>query len=73
MTILESHRRNRYQLAGMVCSLIFMDNVVRKLGGIRESAWCWLASGRTEVIFRSGVLTLACQFLFWSGVVRRKK
>jgi len=37
---------------------------------LRESVWCWLASGRTEVIFLSGALSLACQFLFWPGIVR---
>jgi hypothetical protein len=37
---------------------------------IRELVWCWLASGRMEVIFLSGTLSLACQFLFWSRIVR---
>jgi hypothetical protein len=37
----------------MVCALIFLDNVFRKMGGPGESAWWWLASGRTEVILFS--------------------
>jgi hypothetical protein len=57
----------------MVCSLIFMDNLLRKMGATGESFWFWLVSGTTEVIFLSGVLTVVCQFLFRSTVVRRKK
>ena len=69
-TIRQSHRLDGYQLAGMLCLLIFVDNLLRRIGEPGESVWCWLASGRMEVIFLCGALSLTCQFLFWSGIVR---
>jgi len=67
------HRKlDRYQFGSMVCALIFLDNILRKMGGPGESVWFWLASGTTEVIVVSGVLTVVCQFLFWATAVRRK-
>jgi hypothetical protein len=66
------HRLDRYQFGSMVCGLIFLDNVFRKMGGPGESAWWWLASGRTEVILLSAGSMLTCQFLFWSGIVERE-
>jgi hypothetical protein len=70
MAIRQSHRLDGYQLAGILCFLVFLDNLLRRNGGAGESVQCWLASGRTEVIFLSGALSLACQFLFWPGIVR---
>jgi hypothetical protein len=69
----ESQQRYRYLFGSMVCSLICMDNVLRKMGATGETVWFWLASGTTQVIFLSGVLTVVCQFLFWATAVRRKK
>ena len=72
-TVRESQQRYRYQFGSMVCSLIFMDNVMRKMGASGESSWFWLASGKTNVIFLSGILIVVCQFQFWSTVVWRKR
>ena len=72
-TVRESQQRYRYQFGSMVCSLIFMDNVMRKMGDSGESSWFWLASGQTNVIFLSGILIVVCQFQFWSTVVWRKR
>jgi hypothetical protein len=62
---------DRYQLGSLVCALILLDNVLRKMGGPGESDWWWLASGRTEVILLSAGAMLACHFRFWSGMVER--
>ena len=72
LRIRRDHRLDRYQSGSMVCALIFLDNVFRKMGGPGESAWWWLASGRTEVILLSAGSMLTCQFLFWSGIVERE-
>ena len=60
---------DRYQLGSLVCALILLDNVLRKIGGPGESDWWWMASGRTEVILLSAGAMLACHFRFRSGMV----
>jgi hypothetical protein len=69
-TTREIRRWEIYQLSSMLCVLVVLDNLLRRIGGPGESAWWWLASGRWEVIILFGVLSLGCQLLFWSGVVR---
>ncbi len=59
-----------YQLGAMLCFLIFADNLLGRIEGPGESMWLWLRSGRWELIFVSGVLSVVCQLLFWSGIVR---
>ncbi len=54
----------------MLCLLVLLDNLLRRTGGAGESEW-WLASGKMEVIFVSGILSLAYQLRFWSGMVRQ--
>jgi len=58
-----------YQLAAMLCFLIFADNLLERIEGPGETMWLWLRSGRWELIFVSGVLSVVCQLLFWSGIV----
>jgi hypothetical protein len=58
-----------YQLAAMLCFLIFADNLLGRIEGPGETMWLWLRSGRWELIFVSGVLSVVCQLLFWSGIV----
>jgi len=72
LKVLRHRKLDRYQFGSIVCALIFVDNVLRKMGGPGESVWWWLASGRIEVILLSGGLMLACQFVFWSKVIGRK-
>jgi hypothetical protein len=38
-----------------------------------ESDWWCLASGRNDVLVLSAGLMLACQFLYWSGIVMGAK
>ena len=66
------HRKlDRYQFGSLLCAAIFLDNVLRKMGGARESVWWWLASGRPDVLLLSGASMLECQFLYWSSIVTR--
>jgi hypothetical protein len=66
-----THRLDGYQIVGMLCLLVSLDNLLRRIGGAAESEWWWLASGKMEVILVSGILSLACQLRFWSGIVRQ--
>ena len=63
-----------YQIAALVSLVVFADNVMRRIEGPGETMWLWLRSGRWELIFVSGVLSVVCQsvecqLLFWSGIV----
>ena len=69
----ESQHRYRYLLGSIVCSLMFLDNVLRKMEAAGKVVGFWLALGMTELIFVPGVLIVVCQFLFCSKAVRRKK
>lgn len=59
-----------YQLAGMLCFFIFADNLLNQIEGPRNTVWHWLGWGGWELILSSGVLSVVCQLLFWSAVVR---
>ena len=71
VTIRQDDHPYGYQLAAMLCFLIFADNLLGRIEGPGETMWLWLRSGRWELIFVSGVLSVVCQLLFWSGIVRR--
>ena len=71
VTIRQEHRGYRYQLAALGSFLIFADNVLRRLEGSGETIWAWVNSGRWELIFVSGILSVVLQLLFWSEVVGR--
>ena len=71
LRIRRTDRLDGYQVVGMLCALVLLDNLLRRIGGAGESEWWWLASGKMEVIFVSGILSLACQLRFWSGSVRQ--
>jgi len=57
-----------YQLAAMLCFLIFADNLLRRIEGSGAKAWFWLSSGTWEMIVPFGVLSVVCQLVFWSAV-----
>ena len=69
VTIRQDHRPLGYQLAAMLCLLIFTDNLLGQIEGHEKTVWFWLSSGRWELIFAAGLLSVVCQLLFWSGVV----
>ncbi len=68
VTIRPGHRPFGYQLAAMLCWLVFTDNLLGRIEG-EKTAWFWLSSGRWELIFVPALLSVVCQLLFWSGVV----
>ena len=58
-----------YQLAAMLCFLIFVDNVLRRIEGHEEMMWLRVTAGTWELILVSGVLCLVCHLLFWSRII----
>jgi hypothetical protein len=69
IAIRQGHRTYGYQLAALLCSVIFADNVLRRIEGPGEAMWHWVSSGKWELIFVSGILSVVLQLLFWSEVV----
>src|SRR5215470_2145346 len=67
-TIVETNVLTSYQLGGMLCFLIFMDNLLRWMERGGDSAWFWLCSGKLEVVFLFGLFSLLAQFLYWSEI-----
>jgi hypothetical protein len=45
VTIRQEDRPYRYQLAAMLCFLIFADNLLGRIEGPGETVWLWLRSG----------------------------
>lgn len=68
MTIRQGHRPLGYQLAAMLCWLVFTDNLLGRIEG-EKTAWFWLSPGAWELIFVPALLSVVCQLLFWSRVV----
>jgi len=58
-----------YQVAALLCFLLFADNLLERIEGTGEAKWFGLRSGWWTVIVASGVLSIMCQLLFWSTVV----
>jgi hypothetical protein len=69
VTIRQGHGGYGHQLAALVCFVVFADNVLRRIEGPAETMWYWVSSGRWELIFVSGVLSVLLQLLFWSETV----
>jgi hypothetical protein len=67
--LIETHLLTSYKLGGMLCFLIFLDNLLRWREGGGNLAWFWLCSGKLEVVFVSGLFSLVAQFLYWSEIV----
>ena len=57
-----------YQIAALVCFVVFADNVLRRIEGPGENM-LWVSSGRWELIVVSGMLSVLMQLLFWAEVV----
>src|SRR5262245_19054130 len=57
-----------YPLSGMFCFLVFVDSLLRHAEG--PETRFWLSPGGWQMIFVSGALSVACQPLFWSDIVR---
>ena len=58
-----------YQVAALVCFVVFADNVLRRMEGQQEQLFLWVSSGRWETIVVFGMLSLIMQVLFWSKIV----
>ena len=58
-----------YQIAALVCFVVFADNVLRRMEGQQETMFLWVSSGRWETIIVFGMLSVIMQLLFWSKIV----
>jgi hypothetical protein len=68
-TIRETAGSYAYQVAALLCFLVFADNLLGRIEGTGETTWLGLRSGWWALIVPSGVLSVVCQLLFWSTVV----
>ena len=68
-TIRESNSSYAYQVAALMCILIFADNLLGRVEGTADTTWLGLRSGWWALIMVSGVLSVVCHLLFWSTVV----
>jgi uncharacterized membrane protein len=59
----------RYLYAGMLCFLLFTDNLVARMEVPDQRIWAWLRSGRWQLVLVFGILSVVCQLLFWSEAV----
>lgn len=55
----------------MLFFLMFPDNLLERIEGPGDSVWFWFHSGRWELIFVFGILSVLCQLQFWSEFVRK--
>ena len=69
VTIHQSDGSDAYQVAALLCFLLFADNLLEHIEGTGEAKWFGLRSGWWTVMVASGVLSVMCQLLFWSTVV----
>ena len=69
VTIREGHGGYGYQVAALVCFVVFADNVLRRMEGQQEQLFLWVSSGRWETIVVFGILSVIMQLLFWSKIV----
>ena len=69
VTIRQGHGGYGYQVASLVCFVVFADNVLRRMEGQQETMFLWLSSGRWETIVVFGTLSVIMQLLFWSKIV----
>jgi hypothetical protein len=69
ITIRQGHGGYGYQLVGLVCFVVFADNLLRRVEGPGETIWFAVSSGRWELILLSAILSVLLQLLFWSEVV----
>ena len=58
-----------YLYVGMLCFLLFTDNLVGRMEVPDQRIWFWLRSGRWQLLLVFGVLSVVCQLLFWSEAV----
>jgi len=69
VTIRQGHGGYDYQVAALVCLVVFADNVLRRMEGQQETMFLWVSSGRWETIVVFGTLSVIMQILFWSEIV----
>src|SRR5215471_15523127 len=69
VAINEGHGGYAYQVAALVCFVVFADNVLRRMEGQPETMFLSVRSGGPETIIVFGMLSVIIQLLFWSKIV----
>jgi hypothetical protein len=69
-TIPKQHHGRSFKWISLLLFVLFVDNLVRYLGGTEESYWFWMLSGRLDAVLIFGSLSIICLFLYWSGITR---
>lgn len=59
-----------YQLAALLSFFLFLDNLVGRLERGQPPVWQWLGSGQWQFLLLFASLTVFCQLLYWSEVIR---
>jgi hypothetical protein len=65
----KGHGGYAYQVAALVCFVVFADNVLRRMEGQPEPVFLSVRLGRPETIIVFGMLSVIMQFLFWPKIV----
>jgi hypothetical protein len=68
-TICQDDGPSGYQLAAMLCFLIFADSLLGRIEGHEQTVWFCVSSDGWKLMFVSGVLSVVFHLLFWSGIV----
>ena len=71
-TIYQDDGRSGYQLAAMLCFLIFTDSLLGRIEGHEQTVWFRVSSGGWKLMFVSGVLSVVFHLLFWSRIVHSR-
>jgi len=69
VTIRQGHGGYGYEVAALVCFVVFADNGLRHMEGQQETMFLWVTSGRWETIVVFGMFSVIMQVLFWSKIV----
>jgi hypothetical protein len=61
----------RYELAAMVCFLLFAHTLLERLeGSSGQGMGVWLGTGQWQLLLVLGLLSLLFQLFFWSEIVQ---
>ena len=71
VTLRKGHGGYGYQVAALVCLVVFADNMLRRMEGQQDTMLLWVSSGRWGTTVGFGMLSVIMQLLFWSKLRTR--
>ena len=60
----------RYEFSALLFFLLFAHNLLARIEGAGQQMWGWLGTGQWQLLLLFGLVSVMCQLLFWSEVVR---